>query len=40
MSELGLSRRFDRVQLTSGPTPEAHIITDRQHVSKVQNPTS
>src|SRR5712664_1643690 len=29
------SRRFDRVQLTSGLTPQADIIADRRHVSKV-----
>jgi len=27
--------RFDRVQLTSGLTPQADIIADRRHVSKV-----
>jgi len=27
-------------QLTAGPTPEADIIKDRRHFSKVQNPTS
>ena len=35
MSVQGHSRRFDRVQLTSGLTPQADIITDRRHVSKV-----
>jgi hypothetical protein len=35
MSELDHSRRFDRVQLTSGLTPQADIIADRGHVSKV-----
>ena len=35
MSAAGHSRRFDRVQLTSGPTPQADIIADRRHVSKV-----
>jgi hypothetical protein len=35
MSEVGHSRRFDRVQLTSGLTPQADIIADRRHVSKV-----
>src|SRR5882672_7360881 len=32
---MGHSRRFDRVQLTSGLTPQADIIADRRHVSKV-----
>ncbi len=31
----GHSRRFDRVQLTSGLTPQADIIADHRHVSKV-----
>jgi hypothetical protein len=35
MSQLGQSRRIDRVQLTSGLTPQADIIADRRHVSKV-----
>jgi hypothetical protein len=35
MSEMGHSRRFDRVQLTSGLTPQADIVADRRHVSKV-----
>jgi len=35
---LGHSRRFDRVQLTSGLTPQADIIADRRHVSKVPTP--
>ena len=34
-SHLGHSRRFDRVQLTSGLTPQADIIADCRHVSKV-----
>ena len=34
-SAMGQSRRFDRVQLTSGLTPQADIIADRRHVSKV-----
>jgi hypothetical protein len=34
----GHSRRFDRVQLTSGLTPQADIIADRRHVSKVKVP--
>jgi hypothetical protein len=36
MSARGHSRRFDRVQLTSGLTPQADIVTDRRHVSKVR----
>jgi len=35
MSAMGHSRRFDRVQLTSGLTPQADIIADRRDVSKV-----
>ena len=35
MSEMGHSRRFDRVQLTSGLTPQADIVADRRHVLKV-----
>src|SRR5712675_489799 len=35
MSVPGQSRRFDGVQLTSGLTPQADIIADRRHVSKV-----
>ena len=31
---LGQSRRFDRVQLTSGLTPQADMIADHGHVSK------
>jgi len=34
-SVVGHSRRFDRVQLTSSLTPQADIIADRRHVSKV-----
>jgi hypothetical protein len=34
-SAWGQSRRFDRVQPTSGLTPQADIIADRRHVSKV-----
>jgi hypothetical protein len=40
MSGLGHSRRFDRVQLTSGLTPQADIIADRRHVQKCQQKTS
>jgi hypothetical protein len=35
MPGLGHSRRFDRVQLTSGLAPQADKIADRRHVSKV-----
>ncbi len=35
MSLMGHSRRFGRVQLTSGLTPQADIIADHRHVSKV-----
>jgi hypothetical protein len=35
MPALGHSRRFDRVQLTSGLIPQADIIADRPHVPKV-----
>ena len=31
-SATGHSHRFDRVQLTSGLTPQADIIADRRHV--------
>jgi hypothetical protein len=34
-SASGQSRRFDHVQLTSGLTPQADIVADRRHVSKV-----
>jgi hypothetical protein len=34
------SRRFDRVQLTSGLTPQANIIADRRHVSKAPDSDS
>jgi hypothetical protein len=35
ISAMGHSRRFDRVQLTSGLAPQADLIADRRHASKV-----
>jgi hypothetical protein len=40
MSVMGHSRRFDRVQLTSGLTPQGDIIADRRHSQKCQTRTS
>ena len=38
MSERGHSRHFTPLPMTSGPHPEANIVTAGRYVSKVPNP--